>query len=297
MAQSGRSALAAGLALGNMLAVGAVCLLASCAVAVAAMDVATYNIKHGQGMDGVVDLNRTAAVINELDVTLVSLQEVDFGVERSGSVQQAAYLSDRLSELSSRPWRHLNAPAIPRGSGVYGNAILYDSDVFHLVDYRVAELPGAPKSDGRRSAGIALFRTACGPLQFVATHFAYRNNLGHKPFTYHEASVMAIESAMAGNIPTLLAGDLNAMRGKVNGNPSVLAFMRARGWDIFSPDAEGTMIKWKGVIDHFAVRPKGALALDDVRVAIGEKTKLASDHYPVRARIAHWGGENGCAPR
>ena len=40
----------------------------------AAMRVATYNIKHGRGMDGAIDLERTAATLATLDADLIALQ-------------------------------------------------------------------------------------------------------------------------------------------------------------------------------------------------------------------------------
>jgi len=45
-----------------------------------------YNIKHGRGNDGKVDLERTARVIRRLNPDVVAFQEVDNGVERRGSV-------------------------------------------------------------------------------------------------------------------------------------------------------------------------------------------------------------------
>ena len=45
--------------------------------------VAAYNVKHGQGMDGVVDLERIADVLRPLDADVITLQEIDSGTERT----------------------------------------------------------------------------------------------------------------------------------------------------------------------------------------------------------------------
>ena len=43
----------------------------------------TWNIHHGEGTDGQLDLQRIARVIREAEVDLVALQEVDRGVART----------------------------------------------------------------------------------------------------------------------------------------------------------------------------------------------------------------------
>ncbi|MEX2025646.1 MAG: endonuclease/exonuclease/phosphatase family protein, partial [Pirellulaceae bacterium] len=55
--------------------------------------VLTYNIHHGEGIDGKLDLPRIARVIESVDPDLVALQEVDRRVERTGSVDQPAELA------------------------------------------------------------------------------------------------------------------------------------------------------------------------------------------------------------
>lgn len=74
-------------------------LFAACATAPApapALRVVSYNIRHGAGMDGRVDLARTAAVLRALSPDLVALQEVDERVKRSGGVDQAQQLGEAL---------------------------------------------------------------------------------------------------------------------------------------------------------------------------------------------------------
>ena len=45
--------------------------------------VMTYNIHHGEGLDGKVDLLRIAELIKREGADIVALQEVDKGVERT----------------------------------------------------------------------------------------------------------------------------------------------------------------------------------------------------------------------
>src|SRR5690348_3713888 len=45
--------------------------------------VLSYNIHHGEGIDGKIDIKRIAGFIKETKADIVGLQEVDRGVERT----------------------------------------------------------------------------------------------------------------------------------------------------------------------------------------------------------------------
>jgi endonuclease/exonuclease/phosphatase family metal-dependent hydrolase len=80
--------------------------------------VMTYNIRHGEGMDGRIDLERIAEIIRNEGVELVALQEVDRGVARSGR-------RDLAGELAS--WTGMTCVFSNNYSyqgGEYGNALL-----------------------------------------------------------------------------------------------------------------------------------------------------------------------------
>ncbi|MCY2995293.1 MAG: hypothetical protein NTY19_46640 [Planctomycetota bacterium] len=80
--------------------------------------VLTYNIQHGEGTDGKIDLARTAAVIKRLTPDLAALQEVDKATTRSRGVDQAA-------ELGKLTGMHVAfGKAMDFAGGRYGEAIL-----------------------------------------------------------------------------------------------------------------------------------------------------------------------------
>lgn len=54
----------------------------------------TYNIHHGEGVDGKVDLKRIADLILDSGADVVALQEVDRGVERTNKMDMMTTLSD-----------------------------------------------------------------------------------------------------------------------------------------------------------------------------------------------------------
>lgn len=85
---------------------------------VMSLKIMTYNIRHGAGMDDVVDLDRQAEVIRNAAPDIVGLQEVDSVVKRSGYIDEAAYLANSLGMYGKF------GPAIPLTKGKYGVAIL-----------------------------------------------------------------------------------------------------------------------------------------------------------------------------
>ena len=60
------------------------------------LKILSYNIKHGRGMDGKVDLPRIAKVVRSLSPDLVALQEIDRNCTRSGSIDLTAELGAML---------------------------------------------------------------------------------------------------------------------------------------------------------------------------------------------------------
>ena len=55
--------------------------------------VLSYNIKHGEGMDREVDLERAAAVIRAARPDIVTLQEIDWNTSRTERVDQGPPVS------------------------------------------------------------------------------------------------------------------------------------------------------------------------------------------------------------
>ena len=78
----------------------------------------TYNVHRCVGVDRRLDVDRIAAVIAEHEPDLVCLQELDVGRARTGHVDQARAIADRLS-MSFR-----FHPAMTVEAELYGDAIL-----------------------------------------------------------------------------------------------------------------------------------------------------------------------------
>ncbi len=160
--------------------------------------VMTYNIHHGEGLDKKLDLGRIAEVINGASPDLVALQEVDNGLQRSGSADQVAELG-RMTDLE--PMSGWN---LPMHGGKYGNAAL---SRFKVELWRNHHLPKLEAAAEQRGLMEVLVRVGGRRVLFLATHFDHR-----PPEAERLASVKAIRELLEQRpgVAVILAGDLNA---------------------------------------------------------------------------------------
>jgi len=188
------------------------CLLGCVNHQTVAFRVLTFNIHHGEGMDGQVDLDRIAQVIRQTEAVLVALQEVDRGVERTNQVDQPA----KLAELTGM--RAIFEKNIDYQGGEYGNVVLSRFPVeFHENHY----LPKSPSNEQRGVLEVHL-QVAGGKLVFFATHFDHQADDGERM-----ASVATLRQLVERHrgIPIIVAGDLNASPGG-RAMLAVTAFLR-----------------------------------------------------------------------
>lgn len=157
--------------------------------------VLSYNIHHGEGTDGALDLERLASVITSADPDLVALQEVDDRTQRTGVVDQTA----KLSELSGLHGRF--AHQIDFEGGRYGQAFL---SRVPLSDVVIHWLPGDPERERRIAAAVSV-QWEDQPIAFVSTH------LHHASGEFRKQQAAAINETFGNSDGiVILAGDLNA---------------------------------------------------------------------------------------
>ncbi len=225
--------------------------------------VMSYNIHVGRGLDGVLDLERIAGVIKSVNPDIVSLQEIDKKVARSGRVNQAAELS-RLTGME-----YVFGRAIDFGGGQYGNVVL---SRMPILDSKVVPLPG---SELRCALTVTVEIPRAGEekekLTFIATHLDHRSHEGRME------SIDIIEKIIAdadGSL-AILAGDINARPG----SPEIhkldetwLNATEAEGFYTFRADNPTHQI------DYIFVRPAEAWRVVEKRVL---DEPVASDHLPI----------------
>ena len=167
------------------------------------MRVMTFNVHHGVGTDGRLDLNRTADVIRTGGADIVGLQEVDrhFGA-RSDFVDQATWLA---ADLGMHVVFGANLDLDPLVAGrprrQYGTAIL---SVHPILDWENTYLP---RFDGHEQRGLLRARISVEGVELQA----YNTHLQHDDAGERLVQAKAIADLIGEpDDPVILLGDLNA---------------------------------------------------------------------------------------
>ncbi len=157
--------------------------------------VVSYNIKHGQGMDKKLDLNRTAETIRKLAPDLVALQEIDINCGRSGGVDQTAALGKMLE------MHHAFGNFMDYDGGEYGLGILSKYPILRSESHRLPD--GAePRCALEIEVEIAGQRTS-----FVCIHLDWTS----EDIRLAQAKAL-IEKLAKRPHPVFVLGDFNATR-------------------------------------------------------------------------------------
>lgn len=158
--------------------------------------VVSYNIRHGRGMDMVIDLERLAHVIRETGADIVGLNEVDIETERSSGVDQAGTLGELLG------MHVVYGPNIEYQGGLYGNALLSRYPVERCRNISLA-------AGGRARWGLIHAELAVehAKLHVLVTH------LSLEPAERAEQlqQILDVVSELSG--PVVFMGDFNIVAG------------------------------------------------------------------------------------
>lgn len=158
--------------------------------------VMTYNIHHGEGLDGKVDLLRIAQLIKEQGADLVGLQEVDKGVERTARRDLPAELAalTGMTCVFSNNFHYQG--------GEYGNAVLTRFPV-----KRRANLHYQMLRPGEQRGLLQLVLDVRGrELVFLNTHIDFRSEDSERWSNVGE--IENVTKLYPGK-PIIMAGDFN----------------------------------------------------------------------------------------
>ena len=226
------------------------------------LNVMSYNIHVGIGMDKKLDLARIADVIKRHRIDIVGLQEVDRGVERTGRVDEIRELA-RLTGMD-----YAFAHNLDYQGGQYGVAVLSRFPILAIDHRRFAN-----RRERERRGFIRVEVEVGGRrLNFVTTHLDYQFLDGRVFET--EQLLKALEDVRG---PLIVAGDFNEEPG-VGAYEMMLKAGFADGWTQTNT-AGLTYPADKPVkrIDYVFHRNLG----DNVRATASVPGTLASDHRPV----------------
>jgi endonuclease/exonuclease/phosphatase family metal-dependent hydrolase len=230
--------------------------------------VATFNIHHGVGLDGLLDLERVARLIEQDKIDVVGLQEVDrHWSERSDFVDQAGWLAERLDmhvSFGANIDRDPETPGDPRRQ--YGTAILSRYKI------RQSENHLLPRPEGGEQRGLleTTIKVRGVPVRVYNTHLQHTSQLERF------AQIARIREILAARTePVVLLGDLNATPespeiAEIN-KDLVDAWLEAGEGDGYTFDADSPHARIDYVMSSPNVVAKTAAVV----------TTDASDHLPV----------------
>jgi len=218
-----------------------------------------YNTHHGEGLDGMLDLERIAEVIRSADPDVVALQEIDRQVERTGGVDQAQVYGE-FTGLNP-----IFGDFMPYQGGHYGMALLSRHPVLEWENVRLP--PGA---EPRSTLAARIQIPGSGQEIWVGGIHFYR--------TREERLAQArttLDFFRGVREPVFLVGDFNSQPGG-----AVLTALE-EAWN--RPEKEGAPFTFPAdeperEIDFILIRPQERVRVLEYRVL---DEPVASDHRPV----------------
>jgi len=194
--------------------------------------VLTFNILHGATTNGDFDLDKIAAVINDVNPDLVALQEVDFKTKRAKNYDLVTELGWRTKMTS------LFGKAMNFDGGGYGEGVLTKMPI---IASRNVPLPHSPNNEPRTALEVTVELESGDTICFIGTHLEHqRNNPDRIDQTKKINKVF-----LSNKYPTILTGDLND-----------------------TPESEAILILKKYWTDSFGENPEPTFSSDNPRKKI-----------------------------
>jgi len=231
----------------------------------------TYNVHRCVGTDRRLDVGRVAEVIAAQSPDIVALQEVDVGRARTGGVDQAHRIAQRLGMAF-----HFNA-AFKVEEEQFGDAILTTLPE-RLV--KAGPIPGHPRFPQLEPRGAVWveIETPEGVLGVINTHLG----LVPREQRLQAAAVAGADWALAAasEAPLVLVGDMNATPRSAAYRIMAARLAEARRAAPFAHRAPTFPSTFPVLaIDHVFASER--VVIDAVRTPLDPLSRLASDHLPL----------------
>jgi len=225
-----------------------------------------YNIHHGEGLDGKVDLNRIAQLIKDSGAQVAALQEVDRNMARTQRVDIAKELARQLG------WSAYFSPNLrTKEGGEYGNALL---TALPVSGWKNTILPQGRPTEPR---GLlqATVRFQEQEVEILTTHLDADRRDDER--LRQAPAILAALTQLPANRPFVLCGDFNdSPKGPAY---ALLAAAVKDSWGELYPNETGYTIpanKPTSRIDFFWTKPS---LIKPTKVTV--LNSLASDHLPL----------------
>lgn len=226
----------------------------------------SFNIHHGRGTDGVLNLQRIADLIAACDVDVAVLNEVDRNFSsRSDNIDQIDWLAHYLQ------MDYAFGPAVHRGENrEFGNAVLSRYPIADIQNYRLHY---------RLVEDRALLDVTClieaQPIKLYATHLSLDR------ITHRRQTSFILNKVRETRLPVILAGDWNMKPGS-----SPWCHVTRHLMDSWQEAGEGSGFTFpsyrpRARLDYIFLSPSFRVVQADVVKTLPE----ASDHLPLVIKV------------
>lgn len=162
------------------------------------LKILSYNIRHGVGLDTILDLSRSAKIIRTLSPDLVALQEIDNFCSRSDSIDQTEYLSQKTNMKGTF------GKFMDFQGGEYGMATLSAKP---LISSKTLQIPKA-KYEPRTSIVHEVQLTENCNIVFANVHFDWVNEEEGSSIRLSQAKAL-VNYIDTFNKAAIITGDFN----------------------------------------------------------------------------------------
>ncbi len=222
--------------------------------------IASYNVRNAKGMDNVIDFERVAKVINDMDADAIAIQELDSATARSNGLVVLDELAKRTNMIAT-----FNA-SIDYDGGKYGNGILTKEQPLRKM---AIPLPGREEERSLLLVELEDFVLCC-------THLSLNSDDRQASMMLIEQQVNKYESK-----PLFLAGDLNALP-----SSDEIKYL-SENWILLSDSTQATYPSNDPtrVIDYIFLK-SNTLFTHIVKKGEVVNEPMASDHRPLWVEVS-----------
>ncbi|MFY0687907.1 MAG: endonuclease/exonuclease/phosphatase family protein [Cyclobacteriaceae bacterium] len=230
------------------------------------LKIMSYNIRHGEGVDGVLDLSRAAKIIQNEAPDLCGLQEVDNFCLRTDSIGQINYLAQHTNMVGTF------GKFMDYQGGEYGLATL---TALPIVSTKVLRLP-----DGKyepRSSVIHEIKIADGYLiAFANVHLDWIDDEeGSRNRLLQSKALLAYLDSL--DLPSIITGDFNCPP-----ESPTMKYFDEQGFEFVKKGLDNLSFQGdsQAEIDHLIFRNSDQVQFSVRSIQLLNKP-VASDHRPL----------------
>ena len=230
------------------------------------LKIMSYNIRHGEGLDSILDLSRAADIIKSVGPDLCGIQEVDHYCLRTDSVGQTEYLAQRTAMKGTF------GKFMDFQKGEYGMATLTSKP---LIATKILQLP-----DGKyepRSSIIHEVEIEKGcTIVFANVHFEWINGQEGIENRLKQAKTL-VDYVDSLSLPVVITGDFNCRP-----DSPTMKYFASEGFVFVDKGKDHLSFQGnkKAEIDHLIFRDFGKVKFSKKAAALLEEP-LVSDHRPL----------------